>query len=68
MSEGKCAVCGKTAYKLEAVKAADNVYHKWCFKCDECKITLNLKNFKARQGKVYCDAHTPVDRTSNAFG
>ncbi len=32
----------------------------------ECGLVLNLKNFKGRDGKVYCFTHTPVDRTSVA--
>ena len=58
----KCAVCNKTAYPLESLKALEVVYHKLCFKCDVCKTTLNLKNFKGLNGKIYCAVHTPVDR------
>jgi len=60
----KCTVCGKTAYPLESVNAIDKVYHKLCFKCDVCGMTLNMKNFKGYQGKIYCFTHTPVERTS----
>lgn len=55
----KCTACGKTAYPLESVTAQDKVYHKACFKCETCKTTLNLKNFKAFEGKIYCNTHTP---------
>eukprot|EP00211_Chloroparvula_japonica_P012040 CAMPEP_0119118372 /NCGR_PEP_ID=MMETSP1310-20130426/270_1 /TAXON_ID=464262 /ORGANISM="Genus nov. species nov., Strain RCC2339" /LENGTH=102 /DNA_ID=CAMNT_0007107733 /DNA_START=71 /DNA_END=379 /DNA_ORIENTATION=- len=66
MPNPKCAICDKTVYPLEDVKAADTHFHKWCFKCTECKITLNLKNFKAVGGKIYCHTHTPVDRASTS--
>ena len=66
MAANKCNICGKTAYPLESVKALDTVFHKWCFKCAECGITLNLKNFKGVGGKVYCFTHTPVDRASTS--
>jgi len=54
-----CAICGKKVYPLEAMTAQDKTYHKGCFKCDTCKTTLNLKNFKAFEGKIYCSTHTP---------
>jgi len=60
----QCAICNKTAYPLESVKALDKTYHKGCFKCDVCKMTLNLKNFKGLEGKIYCNTHTPVARSS----
>lgn len=68
MAAAKCAVCGKTAYPLESVKALDVVYHKPCFKCAVCSITLNVKTFKGVAGSVYCATHTPVDRSSTADG
>jgi len=58
----KCATCGKTAYPLESVSAAGQTYHKLCFKCDVCKCTLNVKNFKAREGKIYCHTHLPTEK------
>merc|ERR1711976_421252 len=66
MPNPKCANCGKTAYPLESVKALDKVYHKHCFKCEECKMTLNLKNFKGLEGKIYCNVHVPVSRSSTS--
>jgi hypothetical protein len=60
----KCAVCGKTAYPLESVTALEATYHKSCFKCDVCKMTLGVKNFKGLNGKIYCATHTPVERSS----
>eukprot|EP00009_Paramoeba_aestuarina_P009183 CAMPEP_0201520454 /NCGR_PEP_ID=MMETSP0161_2-20130828/11364_1 /ASSEMBLY_ACC=CAM_ASM_000251 /TAXON_ID=180227 /ORGANISM="Neoparamoeba aestuarina, Strain SoJaBio B1-5/56/2" /LENGTH=168 /DNA_ID=CAMNT_0047918829 /DNA_START=56 /DNA_END=562 /DNA_ORIENTATION=- len=66
MANPKCAICDKTVYPLEKFIAGDKAYHKWCFKCAECNITLNLKNFKALDGKIYCFTHTPVDRASTS--
>jgi len=53
------AICSKTAYPLESVTALDKSYHKACFKCTTCKQSLNLKNFKGYEGKIYCFTHTP---------
>ena len=64
MSSAKCAICTKTAYPLESVKALDKTYHKLCFKCSTCGITLNLKNFVGKEGLIYCKPHTPVERSS----
>jgi len=57
-----CSACGKTVYPIEEVRAVDKAWHKGCFKCEGegCNVTLNLKNFKASGGKVYCVKHVPV--------
>jgi len=59
MPNQKCAICDKTAYPLESVSALDKFYHKQCFKCSVCQTTLNVKNFKGFEGKIYCVPHTP---------
>jgi len=64
MPNPQCAVCGKTAYPLESVTALDQSYHKFCFKCVVCQTTLNLKNFKGFEGKIYCLTHTPKVKAS----
>jgi hypothetical protein len=64
MSAQKCATCGKSAYPLESVTAIGNTYHKICFKCDVCGISLSIKNYKGLAGKIYCFTHTPVERSS----
>jgi hypothetical protein len=55
----KCAACGKTAYPLESVAALGQAYHKFCFKCNVCATTVNLKNFVGVEGKIYCSTHAP---------
>ncbi|XP_064797476.1 uncharacterized protein LOC135517264 isoform X1 [Oncorhynchus masou masou] len=37
---------------------ADN-WHKGCFHCEVCKMTLNMKNYKGYDKKPYCNAHYP---------
>ncbi|KAL7717620.1 LIM zinc finger domain containing protein [Entamoeba marina] len=61
MSAKKCVACGKSAYPLERITASGRDYHKACFKCKECGITLNLKNFFYDNGTdaVYCKNHVP---------
>merc|ERR1712137_1315935 len=48
-----------TAYPLESYSAADNTFHKLCFRCKECNLTLNVSSFKAFQGSVYCSKCVP---------
>jgi len=57
-----CAICAKSVYPIEEIKAMDKVYHKGCFKCQdpECSLTLSLKTFKGAGGKVYCQKHVPA--------
>jgi len=65
MPNPKCAACGKTAYPLESVTAIEKSFHKFCFKCSVCNTTLNLKNFKGFEGKIYCLTHTPKVKSSS---
>merc|ERR1712125_277748 len=59
MPTPKCYVCGKTAYPLESYSAADNTFHKLCFRCKGCNVTLNVGTFKAFEGSVYCSKCVP---------
>ncbi|NXO00648.1 LASP1 protein, partial [Rhinopomastus cyanomelas] len=34
-------------------------WHKACFHCETCKMTLNMKNYKGYEKKPYCSAHYP---------
>jgi len=63
-SSSKCVRCGKTAYPLESVAAANQVWHKVCFKCqaEGCGITLTLKTFTEVSNMVYCPKHVPKDK------
>lgn len=31
-------------------------WHKSCFHCETCKMTLNMKNYKGYEKKPYCNA------------
>jgi len=63
----KCVRCGKTAYPLESIAAANQVWHKTCFKCqsDGCGVTLTLKTFTEVQKTVYCTKHVPKDKPTS---
>eukprot|EP00062_Callorhinchus_milii_P024442 gi/632984360/ref/XP_007909102.1/ PREDICTED: LIM and SH3 domain protein 1 [Callorhinchus milii] len=34
-------------------------WHKACFHCEVCKMTLNMKNYKGYDKKPYCNSHYP---------
>lgn len=55
----QCAKCSKTVYKAEELKCLDKSWHKHCFKCTECGMTLNLKTYKGYNKHPYCNAHYP---------
>ncbi|KAG8446787.1 hypothetical protein GDO86_014303 [Hymenochirus boettgeri] len=54
-----CARCGKIVYPTEKVNCLDKFWHKACFHCEICKMTLNMKNYKGYDKKPYCNAHYP---------
>jgi hypothetical protein len=75
MSGKPCAVCNKTAYPLESYSinisgVGEKTFHKTCFKCSfeengkGCSTTVNMKNYKAVDGKVYCVPHAPKPKGS----
>lgn len=54
-----CAKCNKTVYPTEKLACLDKIWHKGCFKCDTCEMTLNMKNYKGYKKIPYCNAHYP---------
>ncbi|CAG9856366.1 unnamed protein product [Phyllotreta striolata] len=55
----KCGRCEKTVYPTEEVKCLDKVWHKLCFKCKDCGMALNMRNYKGFNKEPYCEAHIP---------
>ncbi|KAI3648927.1 hypothetical protein MP228_006781 [Amoeboaphelidium protococcarum] len=54
-----CAKCNKIVYPTDKIQAINQTFHKLCFKCNECGLTLNLKNFQSFNQTPYCKAHLP---------
>ncbi|XP_015793000.1 LIM and SH3 domain protein F42H10.3 [Tetranychus urticae] len=54
-----CNRCEKRVYPIEELKCLDKVWHKTCFKCQGCGMTLNLKTYKGYNKLPYCNAHVP---------
>lgn len=55
----QCAKCSRTVYKAEELKCLDKSWHRHCFKCTECGMTLTLKTYKGYNKQPYCNAHYP---------
>lgn len=54
-----CARCQKVVYPIEELKCLDKTWHKTCFRCHECGMTLNMKTYKGFNKLPYCEAHIP---------
>jgi len=55
-----CARCTKTVYPVEKLNCLDKYWHKGCFKCETCSLTLSLKTYKGYNKLPYCNVHYPV--------
>ncbi|KAJ8364498.1 hypothetical protein SKAU_G00133290 [Synaphobranchus kaupii] len=54
-----CGRCNRVVYPTEKVNCLDKYWHKGCFSCEICKMTLNMKNYKGFEKRPYCNAHYP---------
>ncbi|XP_070532593.1 uncharacterized abhydrolase domain-containing protein DDB_G0269086-like isoform X3 [Ptychodera flava] len=52
-----CHHCGKRVYEMEKLVADKLIFHKPCFRCTECKMTLRVGSYSAINGKIYCKPH-----------
>mmetsp|Transcript_17877 Transcript_17877/g.26625 ORF Transcript_17877/g.26625 Transcript_17877/m.26625 type:complete len:179 (+) Transcript_17877:94-630(+) len=55
----KCTKCGKTVYATEKLNILNQIWHKWCFKCETCSKRLTMQTFKGVQGHIYCEGCRP---------
>ncbi|BFZ05540.1 hypothetical protein BsWGS_08579 [Bradybaena similaris] len=53
----KCGICDKTVYAQEKIEAGGVSFHKNCFKCSQCKMTLNLQNYGQADKAIFCKKH-----------
>ncbi|XP_029362118.1 F-actin-monooxygenase mical1 [Echeneis naucrates] len=56
----ECYFCGHRVYVLERVSAEGKFFHRSCFSCHECGITLRLGGYAFDQstGRFYCELHS----------
>uniref|UniRef100_K1QML1 Cysteine and glycine-rich protein 3 n=1 Tax=Magallana gigas TaxID=29159 RepID=K1QML1_MAGGI len=53
----KCGICSKSVYAAERIEAGGTPFHKLCFKCSECKMSLKLNTYAQADGILYCKKH-----------
>ncbi|XP_038636249.1 F-actin-monooxygenase MICAL3-like [Scyliorhinus canicula] len=54
-----CYFCGKRVYVMERLSAEGKFFHRGCFKCAYCGMTLRLATYayNPENGKFYCKPH-----------
>ncbi|XP_074660605.1 LIM zinc-binding domain-containing Nebulette-like [Tubulanus polymorphus] len=55
-----CHRCEKTVYPVEKLMCLDKNWHKACFKCEVCNMTLTMKTYKGYKKLPYCNTHYPT--------
>eukprot|EP00005_Dracoamoeba_jomungandri_P001719 CAMPEP_0174253362 /NCGR_PEP_ID=MMETSP0439-20130205/2738_1 /TAXON_ID=0 /ORGANISM="Stereomyxa ramosa, Strain Chinc5" /LENGTH=370 /DNA_ID=CAMNT_0015334349 /DNA_START=24 /DNA_END=1136 /DNA_ORIENTATION=- len=53
----KCKVCNQRVYLNEKLSADGAIFHKACFRCNECNSVLKLGNYASLEGNYYCKPH-----------
>eukprot|EP00042_Codosiga_hollandica_P021393 m.74466 g.74466 ORF g.74466 m.74466 type:complete len:539 (+) comp50342_c0_seq2:46-1662(+) len=52
-----CPVCSKKIYAVEQVEMNGVKYHKGCFKCSQCRLTLTMRTCVTGSGALFCKTH-----------
>jgi len=55
-----CLICRSPIHQLEKVLGDGKVFHKNCFKCKECFVSLTVPNFVLFNGSIYCKPHAKI--------
>ncbi|XP_037337079.2 F-actin-monooxygenase mical1 [Pungitius pungitius] len=56
----ECYFCGQRVYVLERISAEGKFFHRSCFTCHRCSVTLRLGGYTFEQttGRFYCELHS----------
>ncbi|KAM8862351.1 F-actin-monooxygenase mical1 isoform 2-T5 [Spinachia spinachia] len=56
----ECYFCGHRVYVLERISAEGKFFHRSCFTCHRCSLTLRLGGytFEETTGRFYCELHS----------
>lgn len=56
----ECYFCAQRVYVLERISAEGLFFHRSCFKCQRCGLTLRLGGYSFDQpsGRFYCELHS----------
>lgn len=58
----KCVTCEKNVYPSDPrVSINSKAYHAACFFCEKCRIRLDLRTYRAQQGRMFCSKCIPVE-------
>ncbi|KAM4610241.1 F-actin-monooxygenase mical1 isoform 2-T3 [Polymixia lowei] len=59
-SSEECYFCGQRVYVLERISTEGKFFHRSCFTCHQCGITLRLGGYTFDQstGRFYCELHS----------
>ncbi|RWS29059.1 LIM and SH3 domain protein F42H10.3-like isoform X1 [Leptotrombidium deliense] len=58
----KVSLCSYLLIAAFACIFRSQIWHKGCFKCQECGMALNMKTYKGYNKMPYCSAHIPQVR------
>jgi len=53
----KCASCNESVYPIDKIEVNNQLYHKNCVKCGQCKKILYLSTFRKHEETFYCIKH-----------
>ncbi|RZC39291.1 uncharacterized protein BDFB_009590, partial [Asbolus verrucosus] len=57
VDSSNCRACGKAVFQMEQIKAEKAIWHKNCFRCEECNKQLNVDTYQSNEGTLYCKPH-----------
>jgi len=64
-----CFICSKSVFLAERIiveeKNSKKFYHNSCFKCFQCDVKLDLRNYGSTNGKNYCLTHLKEVNSAN---
>lgn len=55
----QCHRCKKVVYPVDKLACLDKYWHKGCFNCETCQMTLSMKTYKGYNKLPYCNTHYP---------
>ena len=66
MGQEECANCGRRVFLAERLQVENCVFHRSCFRCMVCNVTLRPGAHRFDGGKFYCASHyTTMKRSRN---
>ncbi|KAH9519209.1 Muscle LIM protein Mlp84B [Bulinus truncatus] len=54
LSSDSCQRCGKAVYMAERCTGGGKYFHKRCFRCNACGVSLDSTRLSVREDEIYC--------------